>query len=75
MRIVGTRMTVHQIAARYQEGLTAGEIAHQYPHISLAQVYAALAYYLVNRDEIDGELDAETADFLRLQNEFRNSRI
>jgi len=69
IRIAGTRMTVHQIAACYQEGLTAEEIADQYPHINLSQVYAALAYYHANRDEIDEELAAEMADFVRLKNE------
>ena len=62
-------MTVHQTAACYQEGLTAEEIADQYPHINLSQVYAALAYYHANRVEIDQELDAEMADFVRLKNE------
>jgi hypothetical protein len=50
--------------------LTPEEIADQYPHINLAQIYAALAYYHANRDEIDRELETETADFLRLADEF-----
>jgi hypothetical protein len=41
---------------------------------NLAQVYAALAYYYANRDEIDRELEAETADFLRLANETAKSK-
>lgn len=65
VRIDGTRITVHQIAALYRQGLTPEEIADQYPHINLAQVYAALAYYHANRNEVDRELEAETADFLR----------
>jgi uncharacterized protein (DUF433 family) len=51
--------------------LTAEEIAEQYPHINLAQIYAALAYYHANRTEIDRELEAETADFLRLQQDHK----
>src|SRR5438552_18598260 len=74
MRIEGTRVTVHQIAACYQQGWTPEEIADQYPHITLAQVYAALAYYHANREEIDRELEAEAADFLRLQDEFANPK-
>ena len=66
MRIDGTRVTVHQIVTCYQQGLTPEEIGEQYPHINLAQIYAALSYYHANRDEIDRELEAETADFLRL---------
>jgi uncharacterized protein (DUF433 family) len=70
IRIDGTRVTVHQIVTCYQQGLTAEEIADQYPHINLAQVYAALAYYHANREEIDRELAAETAEFLQLQKQF-----
>jgi uncharacterized protein (DUF433 family) len=70
MRIDGTRVTVHQIVTCYQQGLTPEEIAEEYPHINLAQVYAALTYYHVNRDEVDRELEAEAADFLRLAKEF-----
>jgi uncharacterized protein (DUF433 family) len=53
----------------YQQGLTPEEIAVQYPHINLAQIYAALAYYHANRDEIDRGLETETAEFLRLAGE------
>lgn len=66
MRIHGTRFTVHQIASCSQNGLSAEEILEQYPHINLAQIFAALAYYHANREEIDKELEAETADFFRL---------
>lgn len=74
IRIEGTRITVHQIATLYQQGLTPEEIADQYPHINLAQVYAALAYYHANRNEVDRELEAETADFTRLKNGFSNPK-
>ncbi len=69
IRIDGTRVTVHQIVTYYQQGLTPEEITDQYPHINLAQIYAALTYYHANRNEIDRELEAETTDFLRLRNE------
>ncbi len=70
LRIDGTRVTVHQIVTCYQQGLTAEEIAEQYSHINLAQIYAALTYYHANREEIDRELEAEVADCLRLAKEF-----
>ena len=52
--------------------LTAEEIVEQYPHINLSQIYAALAYYYANRDEIDRELEAEASDFLRLADESKS---
>ena len=72
IRIDGTRVTVHQVVTFYQRGLTPEEIVEQYPHINLAQIYAALAYYHANRDEIDRELEAETSDFLRLADESKS---
>src|SRR5437870_3802592 len=72
VRIDGTRITVHQVVTCYQRGLTPEEIVEQYPHINLAQTYAALAYYHANRDEIDRELEAETSDFLRLADESKS---
>jgi len=73
IRIDGTRVTVHQIATCYQQGMTPEEIRDQYSHVSLAQVYAALAYYHANRDEIDREIESETAEFVRLSGESSES--
>lgn len=72
IRIDGTRVTVHQIVTCYQRGLTPEEIVEQYPQVNLAQIYAALAYYHANRDEVDRELETETADFLRLADESKS---
>jgi homoserine acetyltransferase len=35
-------------------------------HLTLAQVYAALAYYHANRDEIEADLAEEDAEYWRL---------
>jgi hypothetical protein len=32
------------------------EIAEDYPHLTLAQVHAALAYYHANREEIEADI-------------------
>jgi uncharacterized protein (DUF433 family) len=39
-----------------QGGLSPEEIALEYPHLTLAQVHAALAYYHANRDEIENDI-------------------
>jgi uncharacterized protein (DUF433 family) len=59
LRIEGTRMTVNQVVVWYKQGYTPEEIADQYPHLTLAQVYTALAYYHANREEIESDLEAE----------------
>ena len=58
IRIDGTRITVHRIATLYKQGQSPEEIVRTYPHLSLAQVYAALAYYHANHAEIESELAA-----------------
>ena len=57
--IAGTGVTVRRVVNWYKQGLTPEEIADQFGHLTLAQVYAALAYYHANRDEIERDLEAE----------------
>ncbi len=38
------------------------EMHFQYPHLSIAQIYAALAYYYDHRDAIDRQIDQEHAE-------------
>jgi uncharacterized protein (DUF433 family) len=65
-RIAGTGVTVQRVVGWYKLGLTPEQIADEVGHLSLAQVYAALAYYHANRDEIEATITAEeeTADRL-----------
>jgi len=73
LRIEGTRITVNQIVVWYKQGYNAEEIADQYPHLTLAQVYTALAYYHANREEIEAELVSEQEEAERLEQEQINS--
>jgi uncharacterized protein (DUF433 family) len=70
LRIDGTRITVNQIVVWYKQGYSAEEIADQYPQLSLAQVYTALAYYHANRREIDADLVAEKLEAEQLEQQF-----
>ena len=60
-RIAGTGVTVRRIASWYRVGLSAEEIAERIGHLTLSQIYAALAYYHANRGGIDADLAAEEA--------------
>jgi uncharacterized protein (DUF433 family) len=42
-KIVGTGLTVRRIVGWFKMGMSPEEIAVEYPHLSLAQVHAALA--------------------------------
>jgi uncharacterized protein (DUF433 family) len=60
-RIAGTGVTFLRVAGWYRQGLRAEEIAAEVPHLSLAQVYAALASYHANREELDRQLAEDAA--------------
>ena len=60
-RIAGTGVSVRTVVGWYQLGMSPDEIAGEMPHLSFAQVYAALAYYFANRQEIDQDIAAEAA--------------
>ncbi len=62
-RIKDTRITVGRIATLWKQGLTPEEIAENWGYLGLAQVYAALAYYHANRDEIDLALLQDQNDY------------
>ncbi len=70
-KLAGTGLTVSRIAGWYKMGLTPEEIALEYPHLTLAQVHAALAYYHVNRDEIEADLAQEEDSSLQLEQQFK----
>jgi hypothetical protein len=49
----------HRLVGWYKMGLAPEEIALEYPHLTLAQVHAALAYYHANREEIEADIAQE----------------
>jgi len=60
-RIAGHRITVQNIAIWHDRlGMSADEIASEYD-LTLADVYAALAYYFDHRVEIDQSIEAGQA--------------
>lgn len=46
VRVGGTRVPLDTLVVAFKKGATAEEIVQQYPSLALADVYAALAYYL-----------------------------
>jgi len=65
-RVAGTGVTVRRLVGWYKQGLTPEEIITEVPHLSLAQVYAALTYYHANREEIEADITTEAATAARL---------
>ena len=56
VRVAKTRVTWDTVVAAFHDGLTAEEIAEQYPSLSLGQVYAVIGYYLDHQVEVDAYL-------------------
>ena len=60
-RIAGTRIRVQDIVFWTEEGRSPDEIVRSFPHLTLADVYAALAYYHDNRIVIDEHIREDEA--------------
>jgi uncharacterized protein (DUF433 family) len=66
--IEGTTTKVIEVArAKLAADLTPEELQAELPHLSLAQVYGALAYYHAHREEMDADIQRRK----RLVEEFR----
>ena len=56
-RIAGSRIKVqHIIELKRAQGYTAEQVQEAYPHLSLAQIYAALTYYYDHQEQIDRKI-------------------
>ncbi len=69
-RISGTRTRVIQVVMdKMAYAWGPEEIQRQYPHLSLAEVHAAMAYYYDHQDELDLQVaaDLKEADSLRAE--------
>jgi len=58
--IADTRFSVRVVVGYVlHQGVTPEELCSAFPHLSLAAIYDALAYYYDNRHEIDAEIEAD----------------
>jgi uncharacterized protein (DUF433 family) len=69
--IAGTGVSVRRVAQWHNMGLVPEEIVRKLGHLSLAQVYAALAYYHANQEEIDADLESEAVETKALEEQHR----
>jgi uncharacterized protein (DUF433 family) len=61
VRIEGTRVPLETVVRAFHLGSTAEEIVQDYSTLTLAQVYAVLAYYLWHREAVDSYIAERTA--------------
>ncbi len=60
-RIKGHRVGVHRVAGWWKLGLSIEEIGERLSTLTPAEIHAALAYYHLRREEIEGYLEEERA--------------
>jgi uncharacterized protein (DUF433 family) len=53
IRVGGTRVTLDTILTAYMKGSTPEQIAQDYSSLATADIYAAIAYYLRHREEVE----------------------
>jgi uncharacterized protein (DUF433 family) len=59
-RIAGTRIKVKHVYTWVDRaGMTPAQVVAGYPHLTMAQVHAALAYYWSHPDEIHEDIEDE----------------
>jgi len=70
VRVAGSRIKViHLVMERTANGWSADELQQNFPHLTLAEVYAALTYYYDNKSECDAHIEASS----RFADEMRTS--
>ena len=72
--IAGTGVTVQRIAVLYKNGFSPEEIVRKIDHLTLAQVYSALAYFHANRAAIESEIAAEDQAYEALMQQHYQSQ-
>lgn len=64
----GTQTKVVEIVLdRLAHHWDADEIQRQHPHLSLAQIHAALAYYYDHQEALDREIEAQLQDVEKIR--------
>jgi uncharacterized protein (DUF433 family) len=56
IRVGQSRVTLDTVIASYRHGVSPEVIAEQFPAVTLAEVYGAIAYYLQHQDMLDAYL-------------------
>jgi uncharacterized protein (DUF433 family) len=74
--ISGTKVKVIEVALdKLAHGSSPEEIHFQYPHLSLSQIHAALAYYYDHQTELDEEIQKRWQEVNQLAAQESNSSL
>jgi uncharacterized protein (DUF433 family) len=62
IRVTGSRVSLDSIVHHFKLGATAEQIAHKFPSLQLADIYAAITYYLNHREAMEEYLRQQEAE-------------
>jgi len=60
---------VELVVSQRAHGWSAEELSFQFPHLSMGQIHAALAYYWDNREKLDADIDARSVVASRVRSD------
>lgn len=77
VRVGSARITLDLIVEQYENGMSPEDMVRAYDALVLADVYAAIAYYLRHREEVQAYVKRrlEEAEALRAKIEAGHSRV
>jgi uncharacterized protein (DUF433 family) len=75
-RIAGTRIKVKHVYVWVEQmGMSPAQVVAEYPHLTMAQVHAALAYYWSHQDEIQQDIENEQRFVAELKSKAGPSKL
>jgi uncharacterized protein (DUF433 family) len=72
IRIGQSRVSLDSVVYHYKQGATAESIAESFPSLNLPDIYAAIAYYLANRESVEEYLQTQEAEAKALQQQIES---
>ncbi len=70
-----TMKVIELVLARIAYGWSAEELHFQFPHLSLGQIYSALAYYWDHRETFEQEIEERLARVDQIQQQAQSSPL
>ena len=70
IRVSGTRVTLDVVIARFEQGATPDDIHDSFDVLPINDIYAVIAYYLANRDELEAYTQRRAEEGERLRQEW-----
>lgn len=71
IRVGGTRVSLDSLLSQYLNGASPEQIVDSFPSLSLAEVHAAIAFFLRHRSEIEVYLDEGRKEAEEIERETR----